>query len=684
MERLNAFLAQAAKRQDLVFALFFVAIVAMLVLPLPTWLIDALLAINLTLSLIVLMTATYLRHPLELSSFPAIILLTSIMRVALSVATTRLILATGDPGNLIVAFGEFVISGNIVVGLVIFLIIAVVQFMVVTKGAERISEVSARFTLDALPGKQMSIDSDARAGDITPEEARAKREILQLEMQFHGAMDGAMRFVKGDAIAGLIIVFINLVGGMTIGMVQRGLTAGEAGQLYVLLSVGDGLIAQIPAMFIAIAAGTIVTRVTTDTQSNLGRDITRQLGGEPKALGIAAVVAAAMGFMPGFPTIVFLILAAILGAIAWSSGRKRRAEAAGSSGMEAAGAAPPPADAAQASDAGPAAGAEGAPGIGPDGRPMGLPEGELPLREAQPGDTLVVRGDPLLLDKMRPDAAYEHVERSKLAFLARMGFSAPPVGYVYDPTLPPGAVVIDCDAVPVHRFTVPGVVPDRPLTDEQARRYADELAKVRLRRASDLFGLAEAERWLEDVKPAVGRLAVEIGNIVPLFTMVHALRRLLDDGVGLVPPRLVLEGLAQASQRVQDPDMMAELVRGHLRRQISHAHADEERVVNALVLSPELEADLRRVLGLDPSGPAVGSPEEALAAALDAIADTHAARDPQTAPLSLAVAADLRRTLQRNLRQAGHEMAVLSFTDIASEYKLRTVAVVGRKDRAAA
>lgn len=683
MERLNAFLAQAAKRQDLVFALFFVAIVAMLVLPLPTWLIDALLAINLTLSLIVLMTATYLRHPLELSSFPAIILLTSIMRVALSVATTRLILATGDPGNLIVAFGEFVISGNIVVGLVIFLIIAVVQFMVVTKGAERISEVSARFTLDALPGKQMSIDSDARAGDITPEEARAKRETLQLEMQFHGAMDGAMRFVKGDAIAGLIIVFINLVGGMTIGMVQRGLTAGEAGQLYVLLSVGDGLIAQIPAMFIAIAAGTIVTRVTTDTQSNLGRDITRQLGSEPKALGIAALVAAAMGFMPGFPTVVFLILAAFLGAIAWASGRKRSAETSASGGIGAAGAGAI-ADAPQASEGGHAAGAEGAPAIGPDGRPAGMPEGELPLREAQAGDTIVVRGDPLLLDKLRPDAAYEHVERTKLAFLARMGFSAPPVGYVYDATLPPGAVVIDCDAVPVHRFTVPGIVPDRPLTEDQARFYADELAKVRLRRASDLFGLAEAERWLEDVKPAVGRLAVEIGNIVPLFTMVHALRRLLDDGVGLVPPRLVLEGLAQASQRVQDPDMMAELVRGHLRRQISHAHADADRVVNALVLSPELEADLRRVLGLDPSGPAIGSPEEALAAALDAIADTHAARASETMPLSLAVAADLRRALQRNLRQAGHDMGVLSFTDIASEYKLRTVAVVGGKDRAAA
>ncbi|HSP25992.1 MAG TPA: FHIPEP family type III secretion protein, partial [Saliniramus sp.] len=260
MALLNRFLAEAAKRQDLVFAFFFVLIVAMLVFPLPTWLIDALLAFNLTISLVVLISATYLKSPLDMSSFPSIILMTSMMRVALSVATTRLILATGDAGQLIVAFGEFVIGGNIVVGLVIFLIIALVQFMVVTKGAERISEVSARFTLDALPGKQMSIDSDVRAGDITADDAREKRRVLQLEMQFHGAMDGAMRFVKGDAIAGLIIVFINLVGGMTIGMVQRGLSAGEAGQLYVLLSVGDGLIAQIPAMFIALVQFMVVTK----------------------------------------------------------------------------------------------------------------------------------------------------------------------------------------------------------------------------------------------------------------------------------------------------------------------------------------------------------------------------------------------------------------------------------------
>ncbi|WP_372421495.1 FHIPEP family type III secretion protein [Salinarimonas chemoclinalis] len=681
MRALDRFLAQAAKRQDLVFAVFFVLIVAMLVLPLPTLLIDALLAVNLTLSLVVLITATYLRHPLDLSTFPAIILMTSVMRVALSVATTRLILATGDPGELIVAFGEFVIAGNIVVGLVIFLIIAVVQFMVVTKGAERISEVSARFTLDALPGKQMSIDSDVRSGDITAEEAREKRRTLQLEMQFHGAMDGAMRFVKGDAIAGLIIVFINLVGGMTIGMLQRGLDAGEAGRLYVLLSVGDGLIAQIPAMFIALAAGTIVTRVTTEKDSDLGRDITRQLGAEPKAIAVGAVVAAAMGFIPGFPTMVFLILAAVLGGIAWAMLRPRRAHAADADaspaerGSGAATGAPPAAGAAEGTGA-------DAPSPAPAAR-AGLAADELPLREAQPGDIIVIYGDPVFLDKLRPNAAYVHVERTKQMFLRRMGFSAPSVGYVYEPALGRGEVVIHIDDVPVERFTVPDVLEREPLEDAQARLYAEELSRVRLRFAASLFGVPEVTQWLKDVEPACGRLATDIQQLMPLMTLVDTLRRLLDDGVGLVPPRLVLEGLAQSSQRGQDPDVISEAVRGFLRRQISHAAADGEQVINALVLSPETEATIRRSAGPEAGPVGLRNAEETVRALVDAVRASVEENAAPGTPLSLMTPADLRRPARRLLKQHRVDLPVLSFTDVAPDYQVRTVGVVGAARAAA-
>ncbi|TVR09804.1 MAG: type III secretion system protein [Salinarimonadaceae bacterium] len=670
MVALNRFLAECAKRQDLVFAFFFVLIVAMLVLPLPTWLIDALLAINLTLSLVVLISATYLRSPLEMSSFPSIILMTSIMRVALSVATTRLILATGDPGALIVAFGQFVISGNLVVGLVIFLIIAVVQFMVVTKGAERISEVAARFTLDALPGKQMSIDNDVRAGDITAEEARDKRQTLQLEMQFHGAMDGAMRFVKGDAIAGLIIVFINLVGGMTIGMAQRGLSAGEAGQLYVLLSVGDGLIAQIPAMFIALAAGTIVTRVTTDKSSNLGQDITRQIGADPKALGVAGIVAVSMGFIPGFPTAVFLILGSMLCAGAFALTRSAAKRAAD--------------DALDGSRAAPAPSPDGDDSEADPSDPMTAgPDEPLPLRPVQPGDIMVVNGEPGTLEKLRPDEVYEHVEYTKALFLRRMGFSAPPVGFREDPNLAPGEFVIEIDDVPMSRFVIAGVDPDQPLNEEQAREYAGRIAAIRFRHAASLFGVPEATQWLEDIKPSCGRLATDIQQLMPFMTLVETLRRLLDDGVGLAPPRLVLEGLVQASQRSQDPDMAAEIVRSLLQRQISHFAAVGSNVINALVLAPDIEGVLRQSSAPDQRGPAIRAADETVQAFIAQARDAVARNEAEYDAVAFLTPSDLRRPLHKLLKQHGVITQVLAFSDVAPGFEVRTVEVVSRAAQAA-
>ncbi len=670
MAMFNRLLIEMSKRQDLVFAFFFVLIVAMLVFPLPTWLIDALLAVNLTLSLIVLISATYLRHPLEMSSFPSIILLTSMMRVAMSVATTRLILATGDPGQLIVAFGEFVIGGNLVVGLVIFLIIAVVQFMVVTKGAERISEVSARFTLDALPGKQMSIDNDVRAGDITAEEAREKRRTLQLEMQFHGAMDGAMRFVKGDAIAGLIIVFINLVGGMTIGMVQRGLSAGEAGQLYVLLSVGDGLIAQIPAMFIALAAGTIVTRVTTDATSNLGQDITRQLGADPKALGVSGVVSIGMGFIPGFPTVVFILLGILLCGLAYvmtrGPGPGARDDAAADG----------PARVEQKERPGDPGGAVPGPGSA-DG------EEPLPLRPAQPGDIMVINGNPETLELLRPDAAYQHVERTKETFLRRMGFSAPPVGFRYDRRLGLGEFVVEIDDVPSHAFTIDGIDPARPLSEAQAREYADHIAAIRVRHAAALFGVPEAGQWLEDIQPTCGRLAVDIQQLMPFMVLVESLRRLLDDGVGLVPPRLVLEGLVQASQRSQDPDMAAEVVRGFLRRQISNNAADRSKTISALVLGPDVETALRQASAADQGGSAIKANDEAVQGFLANAAAMIARHEDGETPLVMMTASDLRRPLRRLMKQHEQDISVLSFADVAPGFQVRTVEVVTAAAQAA-
>ena len=303
-------------RNDLVLAFFLVAVIFMMILPLPTWLVDALIGINMTISAILLMVAMYLPSPLAFSSFPSVLLVTTLFRLGISIATTRLILLQGDAGHIIFTFGNFVVGGNLVVGLVVFLILTIVQFVVITKGAERVAEVAARFSLDAMPGKQMSIDGDMRAGTIDMEEAKRRRGIVEKESQLYGAMDGAMKFVKGDAIAGLIIVAVNLLGGIVIGTMQRGMTAADAAKTYSVLTIGDGLIAQIPALFIAICAGMIVTRVQSgDGPSNVGKDIGQQVMAQPRALMIAAAVALGMGLIPGMPLPVFLTLAVVIGTI---------------------------------------------------------------------------------------------------------------------------------------------------------------------------------------------------------------------------------------------------------------------------------------------------------------------------------------------------------------------------------
>src|SRR5499427_4703217 len=244
-------------RTDLVVAILMLVAIVMIIIPLPTWLVDGLIAINIMLSMLVLLVVFYIERPVEFSSFPSVILIATLFRLAITITTARLILLQADAGEIVSAFGNFVVGGDIAVGMVVFLIITIAQFVVITKGGERVAEVAARFSLDAMPGKQMAIDNDLRSGDIKQDEARARRRQLERESHLYGAMDGAMKFVKGDAIASLIVVIVNLVGGLMIGMLQRGLSFGEAAQVYCLLTVGDGLVAQIPSLLVSVAAGTV-------------------------------------------------------------------------------------------------------------------------------------------------------------------------------------------------------------------------------------------------------------------------------------------------------------------------------------------------------------------------------------------------------------------------------------------
>ncbi len=266
-------LQQLGQRKDIMLAILLLAVVFMMVLPLPTVILDVLIAINMTISVVLLMVSVYITSPLQFSVFPVLLLVTTLFRLALAVSTTRMILLQADAGQIVYTFGQFVVGGNLIVGIVIFLIITIVQFLVITKGSERVAEVSARFSLDAMPGKQMSIDGDMRAGVIDMDEARERRSQVEKESQMFGSMDGAMKFVKGDAIAGLVIILVNILGGIAIGVSQRGMSASDALSLYSILTVGDGMVSQVPALLIAITSGIIVTRVSSENSADLGSDI---------------------------------------------------------------------------------------------------------------------------------------------------------------------------------------------------------------------------------------------------------------------------------------------------------------------------------------------------------------------------------------------------------------------------
>ena len=325
MNTLTRMLGHVGARKDLMLAVMLLAVVFMMILPLPPLLLDLLIALNITIAVVLMMMSVYVVSPLHFSVFPSVLLVTTLFRLALSISTTRMILLEADAGQIVQTFGDFVVGGNLVVGCILFLIITIVQFLVITKGAERVAEVSARFSLDAMPGKQMSIDGDLRAGVIDVNEARSRRGEVEKASQMYGAMDGAMKFVKGDAIAGLVIIVVNLLAGLAIGVMQKGMTAADALQLYAVLTVGDGMVSQVPALLIAITAGIIVTR-DGEGARDLGANIGSQVMAQPKALLIGGALLALFGIIPGFPTFTFFSLALLVGGGGWWVIRQRRIE----------------------------------------------------------------------------------------------------------------------------------------------------------------------------------------------------------------------------------------------------------------------------------------------------------------------------------------------------------------------
>jgi type III secretion protein V len=636
------------RHADLALAGMVVAIVAMMVVPLPTPVLDLLLSVNIAAAVTVLLVSLYVGDATKIATFPTLLLLTTLFRLALEISATRLILLRADAGDVIHAFGNFVVAGNLVVGAVIFVILTVVQFIVISKGAERVAEVAARFTLDAMPGKQMSIDAELRAGHIDHAEARRRRAALARESQLFGAMDGAMKFVKGDAIAGIIVLGVNVVGGLVIGVVQRGMEPGDAARVYTVLTIGEGLVAQIPALLISTAAGIIVTRVASEDEggaSHLGRDIGRQVLAQPKALAIAAGMLALLAVVPGLPAAPFLVLAAVLGAVAW---RVLRAPA------EAEGDDP-------ARDVAPTGGARGR--AADDALPSPL---LTPIAVEVGAELAAALGPP----DPRGAGAFmaTAVPRLRDRLFAELGLALPvvrlrPLGEA----LAPRAFVIRLNEVPLGRGEVEAVG-----LPTAADRISDEILTLMRRYGHEFIGVQETQLLLDGLErthPALVREVVP--KLVSPVLLADVLRRLVEEGISLRNLRDVLGALAEWAPHERDPVVLAEHVRAALRRTITFQHARGGGVLSAFMLDGLIEDTIRDAIHKTPTGSYLALEPQLSRDIVNAV--SRALGPSADAGIVLLTNAEIRRYVRRLVETEHPALAVLSYQELAPEAEIRPV-----------
>ncbi|HSY28641.1 MAG TPA: type III secretion system export apparatus subunit SctV [Burkholderiaceae bacterium] len=674
-----------------------VCIIFMMILPLPTWLIDGLIAINMCIAAILLMLAMYLPNPLAFSSFPSVLLITTLFRLGIEIATTRLILLQGDAGHIVYTFGNFVVGGNLVVGLVVFLILTIVQFVVITKGTERVAEVGARFSLDAMPGKQMSIDGDMRAGVIDMDEARRRRALVEKESQLYGSMDGAMKFVKGDSIAGLIIVAVNMLGGILIGTMQRGLTAGEAVKIYSILTIGDGLIAQIPALFISICAGMIVTRVTNSDggPSNVGKDIGAQLLAQPKAFLIGTVVMFGFGMIPGMPTVTFLILASVVGTLGYTLlyGGKRVVDA-------------------------------------KTGRVSTVPAGAGGGGDAAPGSAKANDGStftptvPLMVDvnsalesAFSSEMLNEELINIRRALHFDLGIVFPGIQLRFNDHLPSEVYSILVAEIPVSQgrlrdkfllvresvenltaLSIPfeadkKFLPNIPtlwtpadmadsldragisyLKPTQVLSY--HIAYVLKKYAAEFVGIQETRAILTDMEARFPELAKEAQRILPIHKIAEIIQRLVGEEISIRNLRAVMEALIEWGQKEKDSVLLTEYVRVALKRHISNKYSTGQNALPAYLLAPSIEDTVRGAirqtsggsyLALDPN-----TSRKLVEAIKEAVGDLSAIRQRPVLLTSM----DIRRYMKKMIEQDLPELPVLSYQELTQEINIQPLAKI--------
>ncbi|MEJ2408366.1 MAG: flagellar biosynthesis protein FlhA [Novosphingobium sp.] len=614
-----------------------VAVVGLLILPLPALVLDILIASNMTLGVLLLLSTLYITKPLDFSTFPTVLLLSTLFRLSLSIATTRMILGHAEAGHIVQQFGEMVAGGNLIVGLVVFLIITVVQFVVISKGAERVAEVAARFSLDAMPGKQLSIDSDLRSGLIGKDEARGRRRTLELESRLHGSLDGAMKFVKGDAIASIIIVLVNLIGGLAIGILYHGMSAGNAVTTYSILTIGDGLVAQLPALLSAMAAGLLVTRTTDeDRESDLAQAIARQIGSKPRVLFIGAALCVLLGLIPGFPTLVFLSLALTLAAGgAWQTPASRMWITGHLNRL--------------------------------DSTPAQAPE----ILAAEPAPLRPVR--PLVLELSHARITAEEMDRMRAVMVAmlsrlqhRLGLPVPPAEIVQAQASGPKP------AWALFLYDAPagwGPIPEEDF--EEA--VCAEVEAILRRNIGQFLGLQEVTAMLNQLGTDYPDVVKEVVRAVPAPKIAEVLRLLAEEEVPMRNLRDVMEALAEAGQSERNAMPLADRTRIALKRYLTPPYCIGGRL-SVLIVGLKLEHFLRDNVRQVDGVARLGMEPEHARTLIGMIREEVLSSGAR----AVVVAFELRRPLRRLIGPELFDVPVLAFNELSPTLALD---VVGQLDR---
>ncbi|HOF39283.1 MAG TPA: flagellar biosynthesis protein FlhA [Candidatus Hydrogenedentes bacterium] len=672
-----------ARNQDIVLAVAVMGVLAVLVIPIPTALLDILLAINISLSVVVLLTAIYLQHPVDFAVFPSLLLMLTLFRLSLNVASTRLILSQANAGSIINAFGSFVTSGSYIVGIIIFVILVVIQLVVITRGATRISEVAARFTLDAMPGKQMGVDADLNAGLITEDQARSRRRRIEQEADFYGAMDGATKFVRGDAIAGVIITLVNIIGGLAIGVLVHKYELGAAAQVYTQLTVGDGLVSQIPALIVSMAAGLIVTR--TASQENLGVDMGRQLGAYPRALGIAAGLLVLFGIVPGMPAIPFFVVGIILAITGYQTHAAIARRAVLETARE-------------------AAVAETAATEGPERTEYLLPVDPLKI---ELGYGLIALADPKqggdLLNRIQ-------IIRQQMA--TRMGFIVPVVRIVDNMRLRPNEYRVKLRESEIARFELmpghylamnPGIVEEEiagiPTTEpafglqalwvsaenrDRAERMgytmvepsavlATHLTELITTHAPELLTRQDVQNLVNVVRESARAVVEELTpNVLSLGEIQKVLQNLLRERVSIRNLETILEVLADFAPRTHDAEVLTEYARQALARQICADYVDERNALHLATLAPDLEREILDAVQQSETGEYIPlSPARADAIARKTVDAVQPLVMSGQDPIVL-TSAPVRRYFRRIVERFLPRIVVLSYNEIDPAVRLES------------